>query len=99
MPILLTWFETTSLGEDCTSVTHCADCNPSGDCDCCDTVDGRWIAAVSDYASTCDWCGEQTHHEHLTMDPKTQLGYCDDCIPKLPLEIQQRLEKKEPEEG
>jgi hypothetical protein len=58
-----------------------------------DTVDGRYIGAVSEYASTCDGpCMELTHHDALTMDPVTQLGYCEDCIKNLPPEITTRLE-------
>jgi len=49
------------------------------DCDC---VDGRWVEAVNEYASTCDLCGELTSHELMAMSEKTQLGYCGDCQPK-----------------
>ncbi len=48
-----------------------------GECDDC--VDGRLIELVSEYASTCDGCGELTHHDHLEMNEKTQLGYCEKC--------------------
>jgi|GEM_PF-2896607 len=47
--------------------------------ECDDCVDGRFIEAVSEYASTCDGCGELTHHNLLTMDEETQLGYCYLC--------------------
>ncbi|MFA6447718.1 MAG: hypothetical protein WCW31_05745 [Patescibacteria group bacterium] len=46
---------------------------------CDDCIDGRFIDAVSEYASTCDGCGELTHHDLMVMDPKTQLGYCKPC--------------------
>jgi formylmethanofuran dehydrogenase subunit E len=45
-----------------------------------DEDDGRWIEAVSEYASTCDGCGELTMHENLEMNEVTQLGYCNECI-------------------
>jgi hypothetical protein len=46
----------------------------------CDSVDGRWIEAVAEYASTCDGCGELCHHDLMEMDEETQLGYCQMCI-------------------
>ena len=48
-------------------------------CDREDEIDGRFIDAVAEYASTCDGCGELTHHDFLTMDDETQLGYCEVC--------------------
>lgn len=45
-----------------------------------DEVDGRWLEAVNEYASTCDGCGELTHHDNQTMDKETQLGYCPECM-------------------
>lgn len=51
--------------------------------ECDDCVDGRFIGAVSEYASTCDNCGEFTHHSSMVADEKTQLGYCEDCAKKL----------------
>jgi len=50
--------------------------------DCDDCVDGRYIEAVCEYASTCDGCGELTMHEAMEMDEKTQLGYCEICVRK-----------------
>ncbi len=47
-----------------------------------ETIDGRWLEAVCEYASTCDDCGELTHHNLLTMDEDTQLGYCEQCQKK-----------------
>lgn len=47
--------------------------------ECDDCIDGRWLGAICDYASTCDGCGELTHHDYMHMDPETQLGYCDEC--------------------
>lgn len=88
-----TWFEATVLGEHCDPETHCIQCDPSGSCDSCNTVEGRWMEAVNEYASTCDDCGDLTHHELMVMDPVTQLGYCARCIPGLPPEIKERLEK------
>ena len=41
---------------------------------------GRYMEVVNEYASTCDGCSELTHHGEMTMDMKTQLGYCPDCI-------------------
>lgn len=85
------WFEEAQLGEECTYDTRCESCKPNGDCDRCNTIDGRNIEAVSEYASTCDWCGELTHHDLMEMDPGTQLGYCKECLPKLPKEIRERI--------
>jgi hypothetical protein len=90
------WFKETTMGKECTYDTHCSYCKPDGDCDSCNTVDGRWIEEVCEYASTCDGpCMELTHHDLLCMDPVTQLGYCSLCIPKLPKEIRNRLQNKE----
>ncbi len=86
------WYLRTRLGDECCSNTHCAQCKSNGDCDSCGTIDGRFMEAVNEYASTCDQCGEPTHHHHLTMEPLTQLGYCDDCIPKLSDDIRGRLD-------
>ena len=47
--------------------------------ECDDCINGRFIGAVCEYASTCDGCGELTHHELLTMDKKTEMGYCPVC--------------------
>jgi len=47
--------------------------------ECDDCIDGRYIGAVCEYASTCDECGELTSHVEMTMDEITQLGYCEDC--------------------
>jgi hypothetical protein len=77
-----TWFKETKLGEMCSSETHCKDCEPNGDCDPCNTIDGRFMDVVNEYASTCDNCGELTSHDILCADPETQLGYCPDCIDK-----------------
>jgi hypothetical protein len=89
--VSLSWYEETVLGDECCFDTHCAKCDPSGGCDSCDTVDGRFIGAVCEYASTCDWCHELTSHEHLAMDPDTQLGYCPTCIPLIPADIRSRI--------
>jgi len=86
------WYRNARLREDCSSDTRCKDAEPNGNCDTCDTMDGRFIEAVSEYASTCDGeCMELTHHHHLYMDPETQLGYCQRCIPKMPEEVQGRV--------
>jgi len=85
------WFEKTELGECCSCETHCEECEPSGNCDSCDTIDGRCIEAVCEYASTCDNCGELTSHDEMEMDPETQFGYCLGCVPKLSQEIRDRL--------
>jgi hypothetical protein len=87
------WFDQAELGEECVGDTRCPDCEPNGNCDSCDTIDGRFMEAVNEYASTCDWCAELTMHVMMRMDPETQLGYCEECVPKLPAEIRNRLEK------
>lgn len=59
--------------------TACEDCGDPGCTGWCDEVGGRWIEAVAEYASTCDWCGELALHDEMEMDERTQLGYCPDC--------------------
>ena len=80
--MIKSWYEKTLLGDSCDHKNHCDRCEPSGVCDICDTVDGRWISAVSDYASTCDYCGELSSHSLMTMHEPTQLGLCDLCVSK-----------------
>lgn len=66
-----------------------------GEEDADDEVDGRWIGAVCEYASTCDGpCAELTMHTEMRADPITQLGYCDTCVHGLPKEIRDRLDMK-----
>lgn len=87
------WYEESTLSDVCSMYTHCERCEPDGNCDICGTMDGRDMECVNEYASTCDGpCAELTHHHYLTMDIKTQLGYCDDCIPGLSQEIKDCLE-------
>lgn len=45
-----------------------------------DEIDGRWIDAVAEYASSCDGCCELTSHEEMEMDNDTQLGFCKECM-------------------
>jgi len=78
------WYAATTLGAQCDGWTHCLDCKPDGDCESCDSIDGRWIQAVCEYASTCDGCGELTLHEAMQMDDETQLGYCATCQEPIP---------------
>lgn len=92
MPKVSGWYRTTKIAEDCNSETHCKNCKSNGDCDSCHTIDGRWISEVCEYASTCDGpCMELTMHERMHMDPETQLGYCDECLEKLPRRIRARI--------
>ena len=84
------WLKETKLGNMCDFETHCDQCNPDGSCDSCNTVYGRFMDVVNEYASTCDGCGELAMHEFMTMDPKTQLGYCETCAPKQPKEVRDR---------
>lgn len=88
------WYKDATLDQEagCSHDTRCMDATPDGNCDSCNTLEGRWIEAVCEYASTCDECGELTHHDEQTMDPITQLGYCRECVPKQPEEIRKRLE-------
>jgi hypothetical protein len=73
------WYKKATLSNFCSHDTRCASAEPDGNCDCCDTIDGRWITAVNEYASTCDLCGELTSHDAMEMDEETQLGYCESC--------------------
>lgn len=92
------WYTSARLGEECTPDTRCECATSDGDCEHCGTIDGRFMEAVNEYASTCDGeCMELTHHELLRMDPDTQLAYCDVCFLTLPLEIKARIEKFERE--
>ncbi len=59
-------------------VDICDFADENGECDCC--IDNRVLEVVWEYASTCDGCSEMTHHDLLTMDKNTQLGYCPECI-------------------
>lgn len=88
------WFKEATLSDECTSDTRCPDAEKNGNCDQCGTIDGRYMEAVNEYASTCDGdCQDLTHHNHLYMDPKTQQGYCEKCLPKMPKDIQERVRK------
>lgn len=58
--------------------------------DCSDCVDGRYIEAVNEYASTCDGCSENTSHDLMWMDPVTQLGYCERCVRILNNQIEEK---------
>lgn len=53
-----------------------------------ESICGRWIEAINEYAMTCDDCAELTMRGDLTMDMKTQLSYCDECIKKKVKETQ-----------
>jgi hypothetical protein len=79
------WYKKSTLGNICCGIdlTRCPECKPSGNCDSCDTLDGRDMQVVSEYASSCDGCGELTMHELQTMDKETQLGYCEQCCRKM----------------
>lgn len=63
-------------------ITDCDFWKPGKDTfDCGDCYEGRYIPETCEYASTCDGCGELEMHEALSMDPRTQLGYCKKCAP------------------
>lgn len=47
-----------------------------------DSIGGRWLEAVCEYASTCDGCQELSTHDDMVMDANTQLGYCSECVEK-----------------
>jgi hypothetical protein len=89
---VLTWFEEAKLTDECNvdPPTRCESCDPDGSCESCNTVYGRFMDAVNEYASTCDDCMEMCSHDQMTMDPKTQLGYCPICAPKQPKEVRDR---------
>ncbi len=92
---LMTWYETTIVGEYCAFDMHCVHCQPDGWCDVCDTIDGRWWGAVCEYASTCDECHELTHNDLFSfVDRETQLGMCDICFKKLSKKQQKKLLKR-----
>ena len=74
------WFDNAQLGDSCGYQTRCEECEPNGNCERCESIDGRWIEVVCEYASTCDGCGELTMHELMKMDMDTELGYCDLCV-------------------
>ena len=81
------WYETTELSDHygCDGEHHCSSCEPDGNCESCDTIDGRFMEEVNTYASTCDWCGELTCHDTMKMDEDTQLGACEVCVEKFDL--------------
>lgn len=67
----LSWYEATSLGKCCESNTHCKACRMDGDCDACDTIDGRWPdIKLFEATSLGECCGLDT----CTMD-----GDCAAC--------------------
>lgn len=69
--------------EDFEVGVHCPGCGKDitiQECDCDDYCEGRHIASVCEYASTCDWCYQLASHEGMAMDLRTQLGYCEDCM-------------------
>lgn len=72
------WPQTVKVDE-CYADQRCSECGADGVCDVCDTIDGRNIECVAEYASTCDGCGELAMHQAMTMDPVTQLGLCEEC--------------------
>jgi hypothetical protein len=102
------WYKKAKLADACTIETHCIDCDPDGICDICDTVEGVYAGSntlaglgntplglngVFAYAGTCDGpCMELTENQALSMDPHTQLGYCDSCLAEIDPEIRQRIE-------
>lgn len=108
MEEISTWYKNTILTDACTPETHCIDCEPDGLCEPCDTVEGVYAGSntlaglggspigtsgVFGYASTCDGpCMELTATQSLSMDPQTQLGYCDSCLDELNPEIRERIE-------
>lgn len=68
--------------DDCPN--DCRKCTlPKEEQDDCDSIDGRYLLAVNEYASTCDGCGDMTSHEEMVMDEDTQLGYCKMCAKEL----------------
>lgn len=77
------WYKHSTLSDECNYDTHCRDCDQHGVCHTCDTIDGRFVDAVADYASTCDGCGELFNNDCQTTDEKTDLGYCHECWKKL----------------
>lgn len=91
------WFKEVRLDSGpfagCTDNTRCPRATRNGDCEDCFTIDGRQMERVNEYASTCDGgCMELTMHKSMVMDPYTQLGYCQECIPKQTKEVRERLE-------
>lgn len=79
------WYQRTRMDDHCSPDTHCEHCRPNGDCDYCDSIEGRWIEAVAEYATSCDGCGDLTHHslQRIPADSDDQLGYCENCRPDL----------------
>lgn len=80
--LCLTWFEKAEPGRDCTPDTRCEYAEFNGNCDACNTIDGRFMDEVNNYASTCDCCGELTSHVELEMNEENQLGTCQECLKK-----------------
>ncbi len=80
------FLDETTLGRDCTPTTHCASCKPDGSCDYCETIEGRFMEAVNEYASTCDYCGDLCSHDLFEfLDERTQLGACGHCLQEIGL--------------
>ena len=89
--------KTTWLGDECSISlgSHCEDCDEYGFCDSCNSFEGRNMEAIFDYASTCDGCMVLTHYQGMSMDPQTQLRYCDECLEKITPVIRERIEQFE----
>lgn len=82
------WYNTTRLGVECSSTEHCEKCEPSGSCEACDTIDGRYFPVVSEYVSTCDECCKPYLNEVQTVHPDDEdssspRAYCPNCYWKL----------------
>ena len=82
------WYQEALLGKDCCNGPpnyRCEHCEPDGFCESCDSFEGRGIEQISEYASTCDECGELVHHDLQRIPPDSgdQLGYCWLCRPDL----------------
>lgn len=75
------WYKSAKIGECCGDNQRCKFCEVNGNCEACDSINGRNMEVVS--ASTCDECAELTMHELMVMDSVTQLGYCPPCAQKL----------------
>lgn len=64
--------------------------------------EGRRIDCICDYASSCDGCGELTHHDCMACEDDEEgqpLGYCIKCRPDLHEAIQAEHAKHAEEHG
>lgn len=86
-----TWFERTKLDRFCSKITHCEDCEPSGLCTNCNTIEGEVVKDDNNFY-LCSGCRRSILRQNLKSDPETGEDYCTECQKILTREERRRLE-------